>query len=544
MVFKEATTSDEIAQLHRLNHRTFAEELQQYASNEAGILIDRFHAKNRYFIAIDEGEVCGMISLNGDAPFSVERRLPSDFDLAQIFPNPCEVRLLAIKPDCRNGTVLAGLFWQVYTAARRERRSHMLISGVTGRREMYVSLGFRALGPAVAAGEASYVPMVMDLDDVTIYERSKRFESWWNRRKNKEDVMLLPGPVQIASSVRDAFAKAPISHRESALVDAYQKVRDRLRDLAGGMQVALLTGSGTLANDIVAACLRSRFGDRDGIVLSNGEFGERLVRQAESAGLNFRSLSSRWGDPWDQRRIEQAMEQGASWIWGVHLETSTGHLNDLRWLTGRANHLGVAVAADCVSSLGAVPLDGLSLQLATGVSGKALGAYAGIALVFIENDFLKEIPFDGMPAYFNIREMIFQREPLFTLPSPQVLALEDVLRTNYANAEASGRRFQHYAELGAWVRGELRARGCSLVTAEEFSAPTICTFPLPGQAVERCLEKGFRIAYESRYLRERGWGQISVMGDLSKKTVARVFEAFCGEDTFRDSLMTRAQAFS
>ena len=123
--------------------------------------------------------------------------------------------------------------------------------------------------------------------------------------------MLLPGPVQIARSVRDAFARAPMSHRESVLIDAYQEVRGRLRDLMGGMQTALLTGSGTLANDIVAACLRERFGDRRGIVLSNGEFGERLIRQAECAGLNFTLLSSRWGEPWDQQSIERAMERGA-----------------------------------------------------------------------------------------------------------------------------------------------------------------------------------------------------------------------------------------
>jgi aspartate aminotransferase-like enzyme len=544
LVFKEATTNDEIVQLHRLNHQTFAEELRQYPSNETGVLIDRYHAKNRYFIAVEQGCVCGMISVNGDAPFSIEKRLPQGFELTRAFSNPCEVRLLAIAPGFRNSMVLAGLFWQVYAAARREGHSHMLISGVIDRREMYVSLGFRALGPAVASGEASYVPMAMDLNDVTICERSKRFECWWSRRRTKEEVMLLPGPVQIARSVRDAFARAPMSHRENVLIDAYQEVRGRLRDLMGGMQTALLTGSGTLANDIVAACLREHFGDRRGIVLSNGEFGERLIRQAEGAGLNFTLLSSRWGEPWDQQSIERAMERGAGWIWGVHLETSTGHLNDLGWLAERAHGLGIAVAADCVSSLGAVPLEQLQLQFATGVSGKALGAYAGIALIFIEEEILKKIRFDKMPACFNIRAGIYQREPLFTLPSPQVLALEEVLRRYYPDAEAASRRFRHYAELGAWVRGELRARGCSLVTAEEFAAPTICSFPLPERAVERCKTRGFRIAYESQYLRERGWGQIGVMGDLNERMIAKVFDAVCGENLLRDSRMTPAQAFS
>jgi N-acyl-L-homoserine lactone synthetase len=85
LVFKEATTSGEIAQLHQLNHQTFAEELKQYACNEAGFLIDRFHAKNRYFIATEEERVCGMISLNGDAPFPLKDDCPKAFHWRNIF---------------------------------------------------------------------------------------------------------------------------------------------------------------------------------------------------------------------------------------------------------------------------------------------------------------------------------------------------------------------------------------------------------------------------------------------------------------------------
>jgi aspartate aminotransferase-like enzyme len=160
----------------------------------------------------------------------------------------------------------------------------------------------------------------------------------------------------------------------------------------------------------------------------------------------------------------------------VHLETSNGHLNDLGWLAERANRLGIAVAADCASSLGAVPLDGLHLQFAAGVSGKALGAYAGIALIFIEEDILKKIRFDKMPACFNLRAGICQREPLFTVPSPQVLALEEVLRSDYADAEAANRRFRHYAELGTWVRGELKTRGCSLVKSLQLPRSALFRF--------------------------------------------------------------------
>jgi aspartate aminotransferase-like enzyme len=544
LVFKEATANDEIVQLHRLNYQTFSEELRQYERNETGVLIDRFHAGNRYFVAVEGHRVRGMISINSNKPFSIEKRLPYEVELERMFRNPCEVRLLAIEPGFRNTMILAGLFWQVYSAARRERRSHMLISGVASRSEMYRALGFRELGPAVGAGETSYVPMAMDLEDAEVHEKSKRFASWWDRRRaNDDEVLLLPGPVQIAASVRNAFARAPMSHRESALVDVYQEVRGRLSLLAGGMQSAVLTGSGTLANDIVAACLRARFGDQRGIVLANGEFGERLIRQAGNAGLKFSPLTWEWGERWDHARIEEEIQRGAAWIWAVHLETSTGQLNDMHRLTSQARDGGARVSADCVSSLGAVALDGLGLQFASGVSGKALGAYAGLAFVFAADDVLEQISFEKMPGYFNLREACKQREPLFTLPSPQLLGLAEALATHYANASDANRRFRHYEDLGAWSRAELRARGCTLVTAEEFAAPTICTFPLPKHGVERCQKLGFRIAYESCYLRERGWGQISVMGDLDARRIWPVFGALCEDDLLEQSRRAD-QAFS
>jgi hypothetical protein len=49
--FKQAETIEEIEQIHRLNHRIFAEEVGQHGQRYDGRLIDKFHSGNRYFIA-------------------------------------------------------------------------------------------------------------------------------------------------------------------------------------------------------------------------------------------------------------------------------------------------------------------------------------------------------------------------------------------------------------------------------------------------------------------------------------------------------------
>jgi len=524
IVFKPATTAEELRQIHRLNHRTFAEELGQYASNESGVLVDRFDGANRYFVAKSGDAVIGMISINSTAPFSIEKRLPNPAETLTSIPGPSEVRLLAIKNDARRGTVLAGLFWQVYAEARNQGRSHLLISGIAERAEMYRALGFRDLGAAVPSGAANYIPMAMELADTSVERKAKRFEAWWQRRA-REPVSLLPGPVQISRAVRQAFEHTPVSHRADRMIEAYAGVRGTLSELAGGLPVALMTGSGTLANDAVAACLRARFGDAPGVVVANGEFGERLVRQARAAGLHFDALAWRWGERWNFDTIEARLRDGAAWVWCVHLETSTGQLNDLPRLSRLCAKHGATLAADCVSSLGAVPLEDCRVALASGVSGKALGSYAGLAMVFAEERILADTSFERVPATFNLRENIAQRAPMYTVASPQLLALQEALDENYGDAESRERRYEHYRALGAWVRMMLRRQGMPPLVDDETAAPVICTFELDDVGVAaRCCDAGFQIAHESGYLQERGWGQVSIMGDLNRESVEGVFE--------------------
>src|SRR5262249_6368259 len=98
-------------------------------------------------------------------------------------------------------------------------------------------------------------------------------------------VCLLPGPVTVAPLVHEAFRQPPIYHRGPEFIALFKKVRRTLGDLVGGRDVALFNGSGTLGNEIVGATLAAREGAGRGLLLVNGEFGERLTRQASRFGL-------------------------------------------------------------------------------------------------------------------------------------------------------------------------------------------------------------------------------------------------------------------
>jgi aspartate aminotransferase-like enzyme len=559
-VFKRASTPTELDGVHRLNYQTFVREIRQHEDNGAGFLVDKFHDKNVYFIALRAEQVIGMVCVHDRPPFSTADRLSDPRVIAELGERLLEVRLLAVDSDERHGLVFAGLIWTLYEYARA-RYTHLLISGVQNRVTLYEKFGFRPLGPAVQSGHAEFVPMVMDLSelppeirrdmmrwkarlgiaprggpeaDAARHDRVPATESPANTasdtlRRPEPLFCLLPGPVQIAASVREVLSLPPVSHRGAAFVEWFESTRRTLSELVGGLEVGMMCGSGTLANDAIAATLAADRSIGRGLILVNGEFGERLVDHARRFGLNFRILSCRWGDPWDFDELATALheEPDADWLWAVHLESSTGVLNDLAALRRRLAGRPVRLCLDCVSSLGAVPLDLRGVHLASGVSGKSLGSFAGIAIVFAGPAAFAGVRPDRIPTYLDVPAAIASTGSRFTFPSPLLRALARALDV-YATPARRQARFSDYAELGRFVRRRLRDCGLEPLAAEPVASPVITTFlpPAgdPAQFLARCRSWGFELAGESSYLRERGWVQIATMGDVTREACRPFFE--------------------
>jgi hypothetical protein len=179
VTFKEADCAEEIEQIHRLNHLVFAEEVKQHPQTPDGRLIDKFHERSRYFVARQGEELVGMISVHAGPVFSIESRL-KDLSELRAMPAPLEVRLLAIRPEFRNRSILLGLLVQVWRYAVKHHSSDLLISGIVERVPMYLKLGFQPMGEPVPCGAAEFVPMRMDL--ASARERAVNWERLYEIR--------------------------------------------------------------------------------------------------------------------------------------------------------------------------------------------------------------------------------------------------------------------------------------------------------------------------------------------------------------------------
>src|SRR5262245_8566718 len=447
-LFKFAETAEELDQVHRLNFRTFVREIPQHADpGSDGRLIDKFHHKNRYLICVKDGRVVGMLAAHGEPPFSVADRMPDPSVLTQKGVRPVEIRLLAVDPEERDTAVLVELVLNLFHYARGWDSTHFVISAVVEQRALYEHLGFVPLGPPVGTGRATFLPMWASLGQVqdsmghTMYLLEKRalrerypgsppapganvFTTALARpaRDDAATVCLLPGPVALADEVHAAFREPLVYHRADEFIPLFERVRARLSALVGGKPGALFVGSGTLANDAVAATRAADPKKPAGLVLANGEFGDRVTKQARRWGLDAEVLTWDWGRPWDLKAVDAALGRlpAGGWVWGVHHETSTGVLNDLPGLVRLAKKHGVRVCADCVSSIGTVDVDLSEVYLASAASGKAIGSYAGVAVVFANPADLTHLDSEATPSYLDVAATLGTTGPRFTFPSPLI----------------------------------------------------------------------------------------------------------------------------
>ena len=190
----------------------------------------------------------------------------------------------------------------------------------------------------------------------------------------------------VAPRVYEAMRQPVVGH----LDPFFFQVADEIRALLGyafstrnQFNIAI-SGTGSSGMEAAVANLTEP-GDKFAL-LTNGFFGDRIGDMATRHGGQVVRLAKPWGEPFDPQEIREFIRRERPRIAAVvQAETSTGMFNQAKPVCEAAHEVDAVVIADCVTSLGGMPVlvDENGIDIAYSCSQKGLGCPPGLAPITV-----------------------------------------------------------------------------------------------------------------------------------------------------------------
>lgn len=344
-------------------------------------------------------------------------------------------------------------------------------------------------------------------------------------------LLFTPGPVNVAETLRMAVSREDICHREAdfdvllgsieqKLLSVFQ-IRNRER-----YRTVIITGSGTAANE---AMLSSVVGQGGILILSNGEFGERLHKTSQIHNPKTHLIEVPWGAPFDPDLIETYMSaHRIDVIAMVHHETCSGMLNPLAEIGALAKTHGALFIVDGVSSVGAEPveMERDNIAFCSSSSSKAIGSYPGLSFVIgRKTEFEKLKHHRAKSTYLNLAtfyEFLSQRSQTPNTPAVPLFfafeqALANILREGVQN------RFALIRERAEKLRRGMRRLNLKFLIDEKDMCSVLTTVHVPKSVnvtdLRRRLRESAIIIYEGKGCFKDKVFQVGNIGEMSEMDI-------------------------
>ncbi len=159
-------TADELDKIHQLNHETFAEEIPQHEKRPDGKLLDAFHEKNTYIVALEGEELVGMVCYNSIRPFSLDKKLNNLDEYLPAHNKLVEVRLFAVKKNKRKQGIAISMLKVLIPSLIAQGYDLGVISGSVNELELYKNIGSVPFGPLVGTEKALYQPLYFHINNL------------------------------------------------------------------------------------------------------------------------------------------------------------------------------------------------------------------------------------------------------------------------------------------------------------------------------------------------------------------------------------------
>jgi alanine-glyoxylate transaminase / serine-glyoxylate transaminase / serine-pyruvate transaminase len=297
-----------------------------------------------------------------------------------------------------------------------------------------------------------------------------------------------PGPSNVLPAALDAMERPMIGHLDPDLHEILSEVVALLRGAyqASDGVVMALPATGTSGMEAGLTNLLEP-GD-EAIVGVSGFFGRRIAEIAQRCGATVVEVEADWGEHVPNEQLLAALERhpNARLMAVVHAETSTGVQHPLAELGAAVRDHQVLLMADCVTSLGGVPLDfdGWGLDYAYSCTQKCLGAPPGMSPIAISDRAMERIRSRTAPVPFSLDLLLLERYWLqrpavyhHTAPILHIYALHEALRS--LMEEGLEERWARHAAVGGFMQEEIRGRGFDLLADPDYQLAPLTAVRVP-----------------------------------------------------------------
>jgi len=195
-------------------------------------------------------------------------------------------------------------------------------------------------------------------------------------------LLLGPGPSPVNPRVYRAMAQPIVGHLDPFFFQINEEILAWLRLVFGTRNPFTMVISGTGSAGMECAVTNFIEPGTRLAVFANGYFSDRLTEMARRHGADIVRLEKPWGtvftDAEARSFIQSARPQVVAY---VNAETSTGARQDGTAICKAAHEAGAMVIADCVTSLGGMPVnvDDTGIDIAYSGTQKALACPPGLA---------------------------------------------------------------------------------------------------------------------------------------------------------------------
>ena len=186
----------------------------------------------------------------------------------------------------------------------------------------------------------------------------------------------------VAPRVYEALSQPLVGHLDPFFFELSDQVRALLGYAYSTRNEFNIAVSGTGSAGMEAAVANFAEPGRKFALLTNGFFADRIGEMARRQGAEIARLAKPWGEPFDPQEVREFIRrEQPRMVAFVQAETSTGMYNQAKPICEAAHEAGALAIADCVTSLGGMPVlvDDNGIDIAYSCTQKGLSCPPGLS---------------------------------------------------------------------------------------------------------------------------------------------------------------------